>query len=556
MRDLLGWMESPSAVRGLRFLQDGGTWETFSYEQLAFNSRRTAMQLRESGVQSGQVVCVFLPTGPELFRSIFGTWIAGGTICPLVPPILFEDESEYADHIAGILKTARPSVVVTNPTLEGLVALALDRSGGGRRTQIVQLSEGDSACLNPQLASDLALLQYTSGSSGTPRGVKVSFDNLAANIDAISKWVRISPEDATATWLPLYHDMGLIGCLLTPTLNDSDVWIMRPDQFVRQPIEWLRCFGERGATLCASPNFGYGYAAAKVKPEQVDGFDFSRWRVAIAGAEPVDAAALESFLRLVGPKGFRPEAFLPAYGLAEATLAVTGSSQDRVPRAARLDWDGLSFGSSISILEQSQLGDIGPSAESGWLVGSGAPHPDMAVTIVGESGEQLPEETLGEIVVSGPSVAEGYYGPVTEGATRFREDGLWTGDAGFVSDGELYVVGRIADSIKIRGKSIYAEDLEVRVAAETGIRRARCAVVVIPGRRGGSILVLGESVDPTWVHRAGSVVRSAVGDQAQVRVAIGPQGIIRRTSSGKPRRRLMWDLHARSELGGSESVAV
>ncbi len=547
MNGLLDWLESPAQGQGLQFLQDSETWEFYSFEALANRSYGIAWRIKHSGIERGAVICVLLPTGPEFFTSMFGTWIAGGTVCPIVPPMIFEDETAYLNHVVRIVQAAQPTILVTNSSYLPIVKRVVATAGisGARTLDVAEVAE---SLTTPETPAEVALLQFTSGSSGIPRGVKVSFENLVSNIYSIRRWIHMEPDEVTATWLPLYHDMGLIGCLLTPTVNQSDVWIMRPDQFIREPLTWLECFGKRGASLCAAPNFGYGYAARRINPDSLEGMDFSSWRLALVGAEPVDAHALTQLSELLAPFGFSNDAFLPAYGLAEATLAVTGGSTEGAAPAVDLDWDSLSFGESVPVKGTARLGDLDGSASSGWLVGSGRPHPGMEIRILGDNSEDLPGGTLGEILVRGPSVALGYADERQDSATTFCNGGVLTGDAGFVIDDELYVVGRITDSIKVRGRSIYSDDLEARISTTTGLRRGRFVVIAIPGESGGAILTIAEDASHDWAIATSKLLKGITGAGTPVRVAIGPRGTIQRTSSGKPRRRVMWKLERSGQL--------
>lgn len=552
---LLSWILSPRKDRGLRFLQDSGGWEFFSFETLCNRSQGIASRIADSNVGAGDVVCVFLPTCPELFSAIYGTWIAGGSICLIVPPMMFENEETYVAHTSAIVSSAAPKAVVTTPQFGNLVGRIL-RSAGQLQATVINAEDWSGVPITPNLAAEVALLQFTSGSSGTPRGVRVTVANLRYNIEAIRQWIRMGADDVTATWLPLHHDMGLIGCLLTPTTNQSNVWIMRPDQFVRDPMRWLECFGRNDASLCAAPNFGYAYAARKVDPDLLTGMDFSSWRVAIAGAEPVDAQALTMFSELLRPFGFSTRAFLPAYGLAEATLAVAGGDPSTPPLAAHLDWGSLSFGEPVSIFSTNYLGNLACSRSAGWLVSSGKPHPGTSVTIVDDSGNGLPTDSLGEIFIAGPSVASGYSGNRDHGATKFTPEGVLTGDAGFIHDGELFVVGRMADSMKIRGRTIYADDLEIRLADGTGVSRGRLVVITVPGDQGGSVLSIGEQADQAWAIQAAQLLKGILGREISVKVGVGPKGTIQRTSSGKPRRRIMWQLDTLGHLDLQHVVAL
>ncbi len=553
MNSLLEWIESPASDHGFRFLHDSGDWKFSSFATIAQRSQAVAANLLDFGIARDSVVCVFLPTGPEFVAAMFGTWIAGGSVCPLVPPMMFEDEEEYIKHVSRIIRAASPIVLVTNTSFKPLVESVVVRAGL-QGSRLVDVNEIENAPVKTGQRARVALLQFTSGSSGTPRGVQVSFENLDSNIMSIRRWINMSPTEVTATWLPLYHDMGLIGCLLTPTVNQSDVWVMRPDQFIRDPLAWLECFGKRGASLCAAPNFGYGYVARKVPAQSLVGMDFSKWRIAIAGAEPVDAQALTQLSELLAPFGFSDEAYLPAYGLAEATLAVTGGSTGTPALAVKLDWDSLSFGEVVRIKGTAPLGDLQGNASAGWLVSSGKPHAGIEVVVVGDDSKELAQGVLGEIFVRGGSVALGYADTRADSATKFSKGGVLTGDAGFVLKGELFVVGRIADSLKVRGRSVYAEDLEARISLTTGLRRGRFVVIASPGESGGEILTIAEQVDDGWAKAVVRLLKGIVGDGVPIKVGTGPKGIIQRTSSGKPRRRVMWQLEQAGQLHFDEII--
>jgi acyl-CoA synthetase (AMP-forming)/AMP-acid ligase II len=369
----------------------------------------------------------------------------------------------------------------------------------------------------------------------------------------IRTWLGMRPEDQTASWLPLYHDMGLIGCLLTPLVNQSDVWVFRPEQFILTPLRWLECLGARGVQLTVSPSFGFAYVAKHAPPERLEGLDFSAWRVAICGAERLDPEALRRFAGLLAPYGFRPETFLPAYGLAEATLAVTGVGVDAVPRAVRPRWDTVQLGEPVVVEAEAALTDAEAIGDgSGWLVGCGEPLLDAEVEVVGDDGVALGDDHVGEIVVRSPAVARGYQGGDDVGTSAFGAAGLRTGDAGFLHGGELYVIGRIGDALKVRGRAIFSEDLEARVCAEAGLAKGR--VVVLAGLIEGveSLCALVEDPPGDWVGAVASLLERELGPEGDVRVMAGPRGTIQRTSSGKPRRRVLW----RELLAGSLDAEV
>jgi fatty-acyl-CoA synthase len=243
----------------------------------------------------------------------------------VAPPLIFRSAEEYVSQLVRLLQAASPSLVVSDADLHPVMVGAVETAGLGCPCLRLSLA-GERCDLPARPPARLALLQFTAGSSGSPRGVRSSWRNLEKQVAALHQWVRWRQDDSVASWLPLYHDMGLIGMFLCSVVHRADLWLLRPEHFLRSPASWLECLGRFGATMAGGGStFGYAYAAKKVTASELEGMDFSRWRVAAVGAERVDPAALDRFARLVAPNGFRREAFLPGYGLAEATLALTGS---------------------------------------------------------------------------------------------------------------------------------------------------------------------------------------------------------------------------------------
>jgi fatty-acyl-CoA synthase len=533
---MLDWLSNPTDTHAIRFAQDGEGWEKWSYARLASATYSAAEQLIAAGTEERDVVAIIIRTGPAFVAAYFGALIAGATPAPLVPPAVFESDQEYVRRTAELL-VAGVGLVATEDGLMPLVHEACELARVPKQTVAISLVER-TAAHRQRAPSELALLQFTSGSSGRPRGVKVGFDNLETNIQMIRDWIDWRPEDAGAHWLPLYHDMGLIGCLLTPVVNQRDLWIMRPEHFVADPMRWLDCFGRSGANFTAGPNFAFSYAVNKINPEQLEGSDFSAWRGAIIGAERLDAGALSRFAEMLKEYGFRREVFLPAYGLAEATLAVTVLRMGTVARAVQPDWTELAFGSPVTIKKRATLGEPVIGSGAGWLTGCGEPLPGVTVSIHEENGNELPQGHVGEIRVTGPTLTRGYVGP-SSSLTKFDASGLTTGDAGFLYDGDLYVIGRLGDAVKVRGKTLYAEDLEAKLSALRDVPVGRC--VVLPGADDGAAMVaLVERPGGPWVEEAAKVLLREAGAGAHIRILSAERGTIMRTSSGKPRRRLMW----------------
>jgi acyl-CoA synthetase (AMP-forming)/AMP-acid ligase II len=534
---LLAWLDDPSPRHGIRFCRSEG-WDLWTYERLAELVRRTAGGLARAGVRQGGVVALLLPAGPEFVGGFFGALLAGAVPTPIAPPRRFEEPGDYRRQVLGILREAAPEVLVTVAELAGETGRLAGAAGVDRALTFEQVTRSAPAAVRPQARGrgELGLLQFTSGTTGRPRGVRVTLDALAANVGAIRRWLRMTPEDASASWLPVHHDMGLVGCLLTPVVNGSDLWLMRPEDFVRRPLRYLRCFGAAGARLTAMPGFGLEHLARRVHREDLDGLDFREWRAVVVGAERLQARALRCFCELLAPRGFRPAALLPAYGLAEATVAVTGLPLDEEWRAVTVRPERLARGAVAE-----------PAPSGVQVVGCGSPLEGVRVSIQDEAGRPLPDGHVGEIVVGGASLAAGHAGDGSSSITRFRDGELLSGDAGFWLDGQLFVLGRLGDSIKIRGLHLFAEDLESALL-DAGVPSRHLAVVL--GVRDGvpTALALLDRPVEAWRRQAEALLRRRV-EGGEVVVANVPSGAIARTSSGKPRRRALWQEFCRGRLG-------
>lgn len=519
MRDrqaLLAWLEDPPYDRGIRFAGRGEAWDFWSYERLAALTRRLAAGLAGYGVRAGDAVAVVQRSSPDFVASLFAAMLVGAAPVPIAPPMSFQDGAEYAEHLTGLLATAKPAVVLAD---EDLVAKIAAPHVSSVSSLLDNTSEDQVAWPD----SDIALLQFTSGSTGRARGVRVPYRALAANVEAIREWLEWTEQDPVASWLPVHHDMGLIGCLICPVVSKSDLWLLPPEEFVRNPLRYLRCFGESGARLTATPTFGLDYIVRRVDPDRLAGLDFSEWRAVIVGAEHIDAASLDRFYRLLRAFGLRRSALLPAYGLAEATLAVTGLPLREEWSAVGVPPDKIALDAPVPVDPQN------PTT----IVGCGRPL-STRVEIHGADAKPLPDGWVGEIVVSGDSVARGYVGDGSP-VTRFTHDRLYTGDAGFVHDGQLFLLGRLGDSLKLRGRAVFAEDVEAAVK-QCGVPAHRMAAVLGWHENSPTVVLVFDGPQPGWVVVAReAVLRRTEG--ARVVVIDAP---IPRTSSGKVKRRALW----------------
>ena len=346
---LLRWLDDPDEDRGIHFADNAGGWSFRSYAELAGSVAECAGGLEQAGLGRDGIVCIAAPSGPEFVAAFFGALIAGGTPSPVAPPLIFRSADEYLSQLTRQLQAASPCLVVSDADLHPVVVEAAQAAGLDCPCLALPLA-GERCDLPARPPAGLALLQFTAGSSGNPRGVRISWSNLETHLAALHEWVGWRQDDSVASWLPLYHDMGLIGTFLCAVVHRARLWLLRPEHFLRSPASWLACLGRFGATITASPSFGYAYAAKKVTSSELEGMDFSGWRVAAVGAERVDPAALERFARLVAPNGFRRAGFMPGYGLAEATLALTGSRPGKLPLLVAVDRTSLRFGDPVRVL--------------------------------------------------------------------------------------------------------------------------------------------------------------------------------------------------------------
>jgi len=535
---LLRWLDEPSSERGIYLSGDAGEWNFRSYAQTASAARGVAEELAGRGVTPGSVVCIVLPTDHDSLATFFGIWAAGAVICPIAPPAM-QQAADYVGHVAAIIEHARPAATISPESLTDLISAAMDRAHCPGAPWVISSRPGDA---RPRRPGEFALLQFTSGSTARPCGIRIPWRSLDANIAAIRHWLRWQEGEGTASWLPFYHDMGLIGCLLTTVAAQGDLWLMRPDQFIRNPRRWLTALAPGRGCRTSAPPFGYAYAAARMASGSLDGLDLSGVRSAVVGAECIDMPSLERFASLLRSRGFAREAFAPAYGLAEATLLVAGGGGGKAPTVLRPDWGSMAFGAMVESTAYGTLGSAADPGETGWLVGCGGACRGAGIAIAGSDGEPLPDGHLGEITVTGTSIAGEYAADPGGRATRFDSGVLRTGDAGFIVNGELFVIGRMGDSLKIRGRTLFVETLESRLASQTGLRPGRYAVINTTANGRSGVALLAEVPAGDWVPKAGDLLGRELSADCGVTIITGKSGLIKRTSSGKPRRRHMWEL--------------
>jgi len=541
----------------VRLLRDGAADATLSYGELRERARRVAAGLRRDGLAPGDAVAIMLPTGLDYFTSFYGALLAGGVPVPMYPPTR---PSQLEDHLrrqAGILDSCRAPVLITQAEVRLVARLLASRTASLQRVSTpTELAAADDGFATAPLATDLALLQYTSGSTGNPKGVMLSHANLLANIRAWSRAIAITSDDVTVSWLPLYHDMGLIASWLGSLYNGNPLVLMSPLEFLSRPARWLAAIDRHRGTLSAAPNFAYELVLRHATPADLDGLDLSCWRLAVNGAEPVSPDTVERFCTRLAPHGLRRDALTPAYGLAENAVCLTvplpggGARIDRVAREAFL-----------------RDRRAPPAAESDAdairFVGCGRPLPGHELRIVDVAGAELPPRRVGRIEFRGPSATAGYFRNPDETARLRRGDWLDTGDLGYVADGELFVTGRVKDLIIRGGRNLYPYELEEAIAALPGARKGCVAVFGAsdPGMASERLVAVVETRLQADEERRGlqrAVERLAtelLGLPLDEVVLAPPHGVLK-TSSGKIRRGATRDLYLSGALGKQRSVRM
>ncbi|RCG21309.1 aminotransferase class I/II-fold pyridoxal phosphate-dependent enzyme [Streptomyces diacarni] len=537
---------TPHAV-AYRFLTDtGGRSESWDYAGLDRRARAVAAYLQQERLE-GSPVLLLHPPGLDYVASFFGCLYAGAVAVPAYPP-QSAGSGQTMQRLAGIARDSGATHALTtravrdaaHGTPEKAAGLGLDRLCWVTEDELRE-SDGDQWVEPSTTSESLAFLQYTSGSTATPKGVMVSNGNLVRNLRSSHLRLELDSGAGMVSWLPPYHDMGLIGGLLTPVYGGFSSHLMAPMTFVQRPLLWLETLSETRASMSVAPNFGFEQCLRRITEQQRDALDLSDWRLALNGAEPVRADTLERFADYFGPAGFDRRALLPCYGLAEATLMATGIGPGDPPTDRSVDAQALARGA---------VRDAEPGcAHVTRVVGCGPAVPDARVAVVDSAGKRVGSERIGEVWLAGPSVALGYWNrpeltAETFGAKLADEPGrswLRTGDLGFQRDGQLYLVGRTKDVVIVQGRNVYPHDIELTVEQTSEAARADCGAAFGLPTPGGEQLALVYEVgrgseDLTSVLAR---LRTALAEEHEVcphTLALVRHSSVSKTTSGKVQR--------------------
>lgn len=522
-----------------------------SYAELHAGAAAVAAGLQARGLSPGQTVALMLPTSLDFFYSFYGILLAGGIPVPIYPPTR---PSQLEDHLrrqASILNSAGAAVLITVPEAQRLARLLSIQVEGLHSVITVQeLSRDGHQCATLALQpEDIALLQYTSGSTGTPKGVILTHANLLANIRAMGQVAHTTSQEVFVSWLPLYHDMGLIGACLGSLYYACPLVLMSPLAFLARPQRWLWAIHTHRGTISAAPNFAYELCLRRIDEGEIEGLDLSSWQMALNGAEPISPETVTRFCERFGKYGFRPETMTPVYGLAESSLGAAFPPPGRGVRIDRIQREPFA-----------RSGRAIPAADDEpnplRFVSCGRPLPGHQIRIVDATGYEVAERHVGRLQFKGPSATSGYFRNPDDTRRLFDGDWLNSGDLAYVAGGDVYLTGRAKDLIIRAGRNIYPHELEAAIGDLPGVRKGCVAAFGSPDPVSGTerLVVVAETRETEadaqehLRRRIDAAVVDLLGTPADDVVLAPPQTVLK-TSSGKVRRAACRESYERGALG-------
>jgi 1-acyl-sn-glycerol-3-phosphate acyltransferase len=531
--------------------------EIITYAGLDAAARRICASLFAGGHEPGDRVAIMLPTEAGFFQTFLGVLMAGGVPVPVYPPFRRNLIEDHLRRQAGILRNAAAATLVTSAEIRPLARLLYGLAESLKRVETVGdlLLAEPMPSPHPATRETTALIQYTSGSTGDPKGVVLSHGNLLANIRAMGAAIGASSTDIFVSWLPLYHDMGLIGAWLGCLYYGAPTVIMPPLAFLADPARWLKAIHRHRATLSAAPNFAFELCLKSIRDDDIRGLDLSSLRMVVNGAEPVSAVTVARFTDRFRAFGFRAEAMAPVYGLAENAVGLAFPRLGRPPIIDRIDRDALARDGVAKPVQGAAV----PFIE---FVACGQPVPGHEVRIVDDLGRELPERREGRLEFKGPSATKGYF--ANEEKTRRLFNGPWldSGDRAYVAGGDIYITGRVKDMIIRAGRNVYPQELEEAVGALPGVRKGCVAAFASRDERTGTerLVVMAETrltKEPALdaLRRSISETSTALLELPADEILLVPPRTVPKTSSGKIRRSAARELYEQGTLSGKPRPA-
>ncbi len=535
----------------IRILGDEGEEDTLTYAQLWQGARKVSAGLQQQGVLPGETVAIMLPTGTDYFFSFFAILLAGAIPVPIYPPVR---RSQLEDHLrrhSGILNNCAATTLITVPEAKVIARLLKSQVESLRGIlTVADLVSHTGEYQPPSVApDDIAFLQYTSGSTGNPKGVVLTHANLLANIRVMGEAVKADPADVFVSWLPLYHDMGLIGAWLGSMYFAIVLVVMSPLSFLIRPQRWLWAIHQYRGTLSAAPNFGYELCLKRITDKDLQGLDLSSWRLAFNGAEAVSPETIQRFTARFHAVGFRPETMMPVYGLAESSVGLAFPPLHRKPLIDCVQRDVFSRTGQAIPAEKTDRNAL-------CFVACGQPLPGHQIRIVDSSGRELPERQEGYLQFRGPSATSGYYRNPGATGKLFRQEWLDSGDIAYIAEGDIYITGRSKDIIIRGGRNIYPHEVEEAVGQIPGIRKGCVAAFGTTDPRSGTerLVILAETreTDPVKENALKNKIIAIASDLIGLppdEVILAPPHTVLKTSSGKIRRFACRELYDQGQLG-------
>jgi len=527
--------------------------EEITYLDLFRGAERVSSGLRDRGLEPGQSVAIMLPTSREFFYGFYGVLLAGAVPVPIYPPTRPKQIEDHLRRQFGILASSRAQLLIATGNAGAISDLLISSMDELRAVVTIEELSGSAAPAQrpaPQ-AGDAALLQYTSGSTGSPKGVVLTHANLLANIRAMGRATKVSSEDVFVSWLPLYHDMGLIGACLGSLYHAFPLVLMSPLSFIARPGRWLWAIHEHRGTISAAPNFAYELCQRAIDDRDLRGLDLSSWRLAFNGAEPVSPRTIEGFCQRFAAFGLRPQTMTPVYGLAECSVGLTFSGRDQEPVIDCIQRDKFCRdGMAIPAAEKEQA--------ALQFVSCGQPIPGHEIRIIDAAGHEVGEREEGWLQFSGPSATSGYFH--NSRATKELFDGRWlnSGDFAYMAGGNVFLTGRAKDIIIRAGRNIYPQELEDAVGGISGIRQNAVAAFASndPVSATERLVIMAETRERNPEKL--DLLRGQINDLAMDLldtpvddVVLVPPNTVLKTSSGKVRRAASREVYEQNKTGAT-----
>ncbi|TNF99901.1 MAG: acyl-phosphate glycerol 3-phosphate acyltransferase [Gammaproteobacteria bacterium] len=542
----------------IRFYSHDNEGEILTYQQLWTGAEKLAAELQAYGLQTGDAVAIMLPTGSSYFFSFFGILLSGGIPVPIYPPVRSSQLEEHLRRHASILSNCLATILITVPEARRVAQLLKSQVDTLRSIITVdELSAEPSTFSMPvRGAQDIAFLQYTSGSTGNPKGLVLTHANLLANIRAMGDTIRVDSSDVFVSWLPLYHDMGLISAWLGSLYYAALFVVMSPLEFLARPYTWLWAIHRYGGTLSAAPNFGYELCLHRIKDIHIEGLNLGTWRAAFNGAEAVSPDTMLRFYDRFHQYGLRKETLKPVYGLAECSVGLAFPPNGREMIIDKIQRETFVRSGRAIPVEQTD-----PKALR--FVACGQALQGHQIRIIDPTGIELPDRQEGYIQFRGPSATSGYFRNPAETSRLFDGEWLNTGDLGYMSGGDVFITGRSKDVIIRAGRNIYPDELEEAVGDIDGVRKGRVTAFASsdPGSGTERLVLIAETrlQDPEMLERLRHQINVIATDLVEAPpddLVLAPPNSVLKTSSGKLRRAASRELYEQGKIGKAQKTIL